>query len=92
MILVHLLDQNSVTVQHRLNLSKIMVQAVPHLGVAGFLGGGGFGLGLGSAVVGNVSHAGIGGRGGGTIIRSVHDFMCKLNLRWSGFEREGSDL
>ena len=75
-ILVHLLDQNSVPVQHGLNLSEIMVQAVPNLGIPALLGGG-FGQVLVAVVVvvgGGVGHGGLGGccRGGGAVIGCGH--------------------
>lgn len=38
MVLVHLLDQGSVPVQHYLHLPEPLVQGIPHLGVATFLG------------------------------------------------------
>ena len=87
-ILVHLLDQNSVPVQHGLNLSEIMVQAVPNLGIPAFLGGG-FGQVLVAVVVvvvgGGVGHGGLGGccRGGGAVIGCGHvQLVLLLDIFW----------
>jgi hypothetical protein len=40
-VLVHLLDQRSVPVQHALHLPKVLFEGPPHLGVSAFLAGGG---------------------------------------------------
>lgn len=85
-ILVHLLDQNSVPVQHGLNLSEIMVQAVPNLGVPAFLGGG-FGQVLVVVVGGGVGHGGLGGccRRGGAVIGCGHVQLVLLLDIFFGF-------
>lgn len=84
-ILVHLLDQNSVPVQHGLYLSEIMVQAVPNLGVPALLGDG-FGQVLVVVVVGGgVGHGGLGGccRGGGAVIGCGHvQLVLLLDIFW----------